>query len=519
MRTLCLLLLVVNQLSAADIKLVLKNGSIVDGSGRKAYRADIAISRNGHIAAIGNIESADTETIDLAGLTVTPGFIDVHTHAENVQTSPGATNFLRMGVTTLVLGNCGGSRLNIGDYFEDLEDRMISANVATLIGHNTIRSRAMGGSFMRPPTKEEIQKMSDYVDAAMRDGAVGLSTGLIYLPGTFAKTDEIIALARTVGKHGGIYVSHMRSEGDKILGAIDELLQIAEAAGIPAHVSHIKASGRRNWNRSTDILAKLDAARDRGLLITQDQYMYTASSTGISSIIPQEYREGSRADFRDRIADPKLKSEIIARLKHHLKERDEPDYNYAVIAYWSQDKKLNGMRIPAAAEKHLGSDSLDSQIELILKIHSSGGASGVYHKMIEDDLANFQKNPFTMFASDSSIRKMNSGVPHPRGYGNAARVLARYVRELKILKLEDAVRRMTTLPARMFQLKNRGAIRIGHHADLVIFDPAEVQDRATFENPHQYATGFRYVFVNGQLVIQNDKHLGSRPGRAIQRNE
>ena len=519
MRTFCLLLLVANHAIAADIRLVLKNGSIIDGSGRKAYQADIAITADGRIADIGDIDSKKAKTIDVDGLTVTPGFIDVHTHAENIASYPGATNFLRMGVTTLVLGNCGGSRLDVGDYFRDLEKRRISANVATLIGHNTIRSRAMGGSFMRPPVKEEIEKMNQYVDAAMRDGAVGLSTGLIYLPGTFAKTDEIITLAKTVGKHGGIYVSHMRSEGDKILDAIDELLQIAEAAGIPAHVSHIKASGRRNWNRSTEILAKLDAARDRGLLITQDQYMYTASSTGISSIIPQEYREGSRSDFRKRIADPKLNAEIVARLKNRLQERDEPDYNYAVIAYWSKDKSLNGMRIPDAAKIHLGSGSLDSQIELILKIHSSGGASGVYHKMIEDDLANFQQNPFTMFASDSSIRKMNSGVPHPRGYGNSARVLARYVRELKTLKLEDAVRRMTFLPARRFQLKDRGAIRVGHWADLVIFDPEKVQDRATFEAPHQYSTGFNYVFVNGQLVIQDDQHLGSRPGRAIRRNE
>lgn len=523
MRIFCLLSLLASTLftplSAVDIKLVLRNGSIVDGSGRKAYRGDIAISTDGRIVEIGNFDAKDATTIDLDGLTVTPGFIDVHTHAENISSYPGATNFLRMGVTTLVLGNCGGSRIDIGAYFRDLEDRMISPNVATLIGHNTVRSRAMGGSFMRPPTKEEIRKMSDHVDAAMRDGAVGLSTGLIYLPGTFAKTDEIIALAKTVGKHGGIYVSHMRSEGKEILGAIDELLQIAKAAGIPAHVSHIKASGRNNWNRSPEILKRLDAARSRGLLITQDQYMYTASSTGVSSIIPQEYREGKRDDFRKRIADPETKAKITARLKRQLRERNEPDYGYAVIAYWSKDRSLNGMRLPDAAKKHLGSDSLDSQIELVFKIHASGGASGVYHKMIEDDLKRFQQNPFTMFASDSSIRKFNSGVPHPRGYGNSARVLARYVREQKTLGLEEAVRRMTSLPARMFQLKHRGAIRVGHWADLVIFDPEEVQDRATFEKPHQYATGFRYVFVNGQLVVRDDQHLGSRPGRTLRRNE
>jgi N-acyl-D-amino-acid deacylase len=507
-------------LIGAEALLLLRNGRIVDGSGRAAFTADIMISHSGKIERIASrITDRATTEIDLNGLTVAPGFIDVHTHAENISESPGATNFVRMGVTTLVLGNCGSSKIDLGSFFKDLNKRQISPNVASLIGHNTIRLNAMKGSFMRPPTAAEIAKMRSLTDQAMRDGAIGLSTGLIYLPGTFAKTGELIDLAKTVGLHGGVYVSHMRSEGDRILEAIDELLLIAERAGVPAHVSHIKASGRNNWNRSTEILTPLNAARDRGLLITQDQYKYTASSTGISAIIPQKYREGTRTDFRRRIADPETKATIVADLKRHLKERQEPDYGYAVIASWSKDRRLNGLRLPAAAKLHLGSDSLDSQIELVFKIHASGGASGVYHKMIEDDLLKFQQNPFTMFASDSSIRKFNFGVPHPRGYGNAARVLSRYVREQGSIKLEEAVRRMTTLPARVFQLKNRGAIRIGHWADLVVFDPAQIGDQATFDKPHQYSTGFKYVFVNGRLVIENDRHLGTRPGKTIRRNE
>lgn len=507
-------------LIGADIHLILRNGNVIDGSGRASFKADIAISHDGRIERIAkNISASAAQEIELAGLTVTPGFIDVHTHAENITRYPGATNFLRMGVTTLVLGNCGTSKIDIRSFFKDLQDSRISPNIATLIGHNSIRLNSMKGSFMRPPTAKELARMESLVEQAMRDGAIGLSTGLIYLPGTFAKTDELIALAKAAGQHDGIYVSHMRSEGDSILKAIDELLKIAATAGVPAHVSHIKASGRKNWNRSTDILATLDAARDRGLLITQDQYEYTASSTGISAIIPQQYRSGTRADFRKRIADPETKATIVAHLKRHLKARDEPDYGYAVIASWSKDRSLNGLRLPAAAQQHLGSDSLDSQIDLVLKIHASGGASGVYHKMIEDDLVRFQQNPFTMFASDSSIRKFNSGVPHPRGYGNAARVLSRYVRERKTIDLEEAVRRMTSLPARIFQLKNRGLIQVGYWADLNVFDPGSVTDNATYKEPHQYATGFRYVFVNGHIVIEDDHHIGSHPGRTIRRNE
>ena len=521
-RSLCGLILAGYSLVAhsADLRLILRNGNVVDGSGRPAFKSDIGIGSGGRIELIATkIDSSTEREIDLRGLTVAPGFIDVHTHAENIANFPGATNFLRMGVTTLVLGNCGASKTDVAAFFKQLESQTITPNVATLIGHNSVRLRAMKGSFMRPPTEHEMDHMRLLVDQAMRDGAVGLSTGLIYLPGTFAKTDEIVSLARVVGHHGGIYVSHMRSEGDKILAAVDELLQIASDAGIPAHVSHIKASGRNNWNRSTEILAALDGARKRGLFITQDHYKYTASSTGISSIIPQEYRAGTRAQFRERIADPEFRARLVKHLKKLLSERNEPDYSYAVIASWSTDRSLDGLRIPAAAKKHLGSDSLDSQIDLILKIHAAGGASGVYHKMIEDDLVKFEANPFTMFASDSSIRKLNSGVPHPRGYGNAARVLARYVRAKKSIDLAEAIRRMTNLPARTFQLKDRGAIRIGNWADLVVFDPEKVQDNATFESPHQYATGFNYVFVNGELVIKSDKHLGPRPGRTLRRNQ
>jgi len=519
-RSLTILLALMTALTAPGAtRLILQGGLVVDGTGAPPRVADIEVLPSGRIGSIGPTDPADARVISIDGLVVAPGFIDVHTHAENITKQPGATNFLRMGVTTLVLGNCGSSKLHVGEFLKQLEKQRITPNAATLIGHNTVRLDAMKGSFMRPPTPAELQRMTDSVNRAMREGALGLSTGLIYLPGTFSKTDEIVALAKAASTHHGIYVSHMRSEGDKILNAIDELLRIAREADLPAHVSHIKASGRPNWHRSKEILAKLDSARADGLRITQDQYLYTASSTGISALIPQRFREGTRDDFKRRIADPGQKSAIVAAMKKELRSKREPDYGYAVIASWRKDKRLNGLRIPAAAKLRRGSDSLADQLELIFEIHASGGAGGVYHKMIEDDLKIFLRNPFTMFAADSSIRLFDSGVPHPRGYGNNARLLGRYIRDQETISLEDGIRRMTSLPAKTFHLKDRGEIRTGAWADLVVFVPATVRDNATFAAPHAYATGFRHVFVNGVPVIENDHHLGTRPGKTLRPNQ
>jgi N-acyl-D-amino-acid deacylase len=505
-------------LTGAQVDLIVRNGSIVDGHGTPAYRGDIAVHQ-GRIIALGQTTLTAKKTIDAHGLVVAPGFIDVHTHAENIVKMPGATNFVRMGVTTLVLGNCGSSKVALGSFFKDLEDRLFTPNVASLIGHNKVRLRAMKGSFMRPPTAEEIEVMKALVDQAMKDGAVGLSTGLIYLPGTFSKTDELVELARVASKHGGIYVSHMRSEGEKIADAIDELIQIAREAKLPAHVSHIKASGRKNWGRSSEILQILAKARTDGLELTQDQYLYPASSTGIQNCIPQRYREGDRSELKARLANPETKAVIIAAMKRSLEDKAVKDYEYAAIASWSVDRRVDGLRIPAAAKIHRGSDSLNEQFELIFEIAASGGASGVFHSMSEKDVRRFQQDPYTMFASDSSVRTYPVGVPHPRGYGNSTRVLSEYVREQKLLSLSEAIRRMTALPARQFRLKDRGVIRPGAWADLVIFDPAKVRDNATFTEPHQYATGYRYVLVNGSVVVKDDRHTGSRPGRIVRRNQ
>ena len=284
-------------LSAASFDLIIRHGRVVDGTGNPAFFADVAV-KDGRIAALGKISGEAHMEIDAAGLTIAPGFIDVHTHAEEIDEQPLAENFLRMGVTTLVLGNCGSSVLDVGDFFRRLEATNISPNVATLIGHGTVRGKAMGGSFMRPPTSEELEQMKAIVQQAMKEGAVGISTGLIYLPGAFAKTEEIIELARVAASFDGIYASHMRSESDEIFQALDEVFRIAREAGIHAEVSHIKLSGKSNWGQTAKVIAAIERARAEGLDITQDQYVYTASSTGISHLVPEKYREGRARRLR-----------------------------------------------------------------------------------------------------------------------------------------------------------------------------------------------------------------------------
>jgi N-acyl-D-amino-acid deacylase len=503
--------------TAQPYDFILRNGRVIDGTGNPAFFADVAV-KDGRVAAIGRkLSGGAAQEFDAGGQIVAPGFIDVHTHAENIESLPEAENFLRMGVTTLVLGNCGSSRLGIGAYFSKLDEMGVSPNVSTLIGHGSVRSQVLGRSIRRPPTSEELEEMKGLVEQAMKEGALGMATGLIYLPGTFADTEEIVELARVVSAYGGIYVSHMRNEGRAIFSALDELFRIAREADIRAQISHIKLSGNIAWGQADKVLAAIDEQRALGLDITQDQYMYAASSTGISQLVPASAREGGPDAFKERIANPEEKARIIADMKQGLQATGRDSYAYAVIASYRADPSLQAKNIAEAARQRFGSDSLDAQIEMILEIQSKGGASGVFHGMNEDDLQDFLRHPNTMIASDSSVRRFEAGVPHPRGYGNNARALARYVRELEILRLEEAVRRMTTLPATVFGIKDRGQLREGAWADLVVFDPATVQDPATFNEPHQYATGFQYVFVNGVLVVENDEHNGARPGKMVRR--
>jgi N-acyl-D-amino-acid deacylase len=488
--------------AAQDYDLVIRGGRIVDGTGRAAYAGDVAL-KDGKIAAVGVVAGKGREEIAAGGRVVAPGFIDVHTHADDIADLPVAENFLRMGVTTLIAGNCGSSTTDVGFWFSNMQRVGVAVNMATLIGQGSVRAQVMGGSFMRPATDDERAKMRALVDRGMAEGAVGLSTGLIYLPGTFTPTAELVELAKVVAGHGGIYASHMRYENARITEALDEVLTVARGAGIRAQVSHIKLSSPAAWGRAA------------GIDIAQDQYAYTASSTNISALVEDKVREGGTAAFVKRMADPAVKAATVEEMKTSLRNGRRPDYAYAVIANFRPNPTLNGKTVPEAARLVRGSDTLDDQIALVLDLVAQGGAQAVFHGMNEDDLRAFMALPLTMIASDSGVRKFAEGVPHPRGYGNNARVLGRYVRELKLLTLEEAVRKMTKLPAETFRLGERGELRVGFAGDVVIVDPQTVGDPANFAEPHAYAVGFSDVVVNGVPVIREGKLTTARPGRPV----
>jgi N-acyl-D-amino-acid deacylase len=498
--------------------LLIINGRVVDGTGNPWFRASVAV-KNGRIARIGHVEPRQAkQVIDAQGQIVAPGFIDVHTHVESIYRQPDAENFVRMGVTSLVTGNCGSSATDIKEFLGRIKEQPLSVNLATLIAHGSVRSKVMGQGD-RAPTPAELQQMEALVEQGMKDGAVGLSTGLIYVPGIYAKTDEIVALARVAARYGGLYATHMRNEGTEVVEAIRESIEIGEQARLPVEISHFKISARKLWGKSDVTLSLVREARKRGLVVTVDQYAYTASSTSLDVRLPDWLLAGGREEGKKRLADKETRERVVREMKEGLKKAGFKDYDYAVVASYAPNPSFNGKSIKAITKEVRGKSDLNNQIAQILEMYEAGGAGMVYHGMSEDDVKEIMREPFTMIASDSGVRRLNEGMPHPRGYGNNARVLGHYVRELRLLPLEDAVRKMTSLPAQTFNLRDRGLLREGFAADIVIFDEGIVNERATFEQPHQYPVGISYVFVNGEAVLANNEMTKARPGIALRRQD
>jgi N-acyl-D-amino-acid deacylase len=510
------LLLVPGLLAAADYDVLIRNARVIDGTGNPWYRADIAI-KGGRIAGVGKYPAATAERIiDAKERVVAPGFIDVHTHIEgDIEKVPRADNFLLDGVTTVVTGNCGGSRLNLADWFKILEKQGTGINVASLVGHNTVRSEVMGTA-NRPATPEEIERMQSLVEKAMREGAVGFSTGLIYIPGTYSNTAEVVALARAASKYNGTYASHMRDEGEHVLDAITEAVTVGKETGMPVELSHFKIDNQRLWGSSDKSLALVEKFRREGVDVVVDQYPYDRSSTNLGITLPSWALADGQEKIKARLGDPAMREKIATEMQEHLKNLGHPDYSYAMVASFKPEPAYEGKTISEINVMKGRPKTVRAEIDTIFDLMLAGGrVQMVYHSMGAADVERIMRYPNTAVASDGGVREFGVGVPHPRSYGNNARVLAEYVREQHVLTLEDAIRRMTTLPARTFRFADRGIVREGAAADLLVFDPARVQDKATFQQPHQYSEGFDFVLVNGKVAVEDGKLTEARGGQVI----
>ena len=497
------------------IDILIKNGRILDGTGNSWRYGDVAV-KDGKIFKIGNLSNISaSKIIEANGMIVCPGFIDVHTHIEGDEIkTPTADNFIHDGVTTVITGNCGSSNIDIKKYLQKIDSIKLSINVATLIGHNDVRRQVMGTA-NRHATEEELQKMEKIVDQAMKDGAVGFSTGLIYIPGTYSNTDEVLRLAKVASRYHGVYTSHMRDEGDSVVEAINEALYIGKEANMPVEISHFKLSGQQNWGRSKETLPMIIKAREEGLDVTIDQYPYTASSTNLGTLLPDDVLSDGQDSINARLSRPDIRKYVTNYMLGRLKKRKLKHFSYPVVAYYKADTTFNGKSIEQVNllmhRKHKAKYETETVMDMIQK----GGAGMVFHGMSDEDVERIMKYPFNMPACDAGIRVFGQGSPHPRGYGTNARILSEYVRQKKIMSLEEAVRRMTSLPATKFGLTDRGFLREGFAADILIFDEKQVQDLSTYEKPHAYSKGFKYVIVNGQVVVENENHLGTRSGKAL----
>jgi len=496
-----------------DFDVVLTGGTVVDGLGNPRFTADVGI-RGDRIAAISTagLAGADaTAFVDVEGLVVAPGFIDNHAHIQTtIHEHPLAENFTRQGITTIIASlHSGDQPWPLDEYAMSLD---VAPNIGFFAGHSWVRTQVLGYE-NRAPDHDELQAMRDLVGESMKQGALGLSTGLLYVPANYAETEEVIELAKVAAAWGGIYVTHMRNEATGLLDSINETIRIGKEAGIPVHINHHKAAGAAQWGQSVQSLALIDDARARGVDITHDLYPYAASSTRSAILFPQWVLAGGREEFAKRVTDAELLPQIREEMREiFLNDRTGGDLSRLQIRVLPADETWNGRTLADMAMSRGLPNDVETGIDLVIELELKGGFSAIFHAMDEDDVIRIMQHPLSMFETDGDPVAYGDGFPHPRSYGAFPRVLAHYVRELGVLSLEEAVMKMTSMAADQYNQHERGRVVEGAFADITVFDQDKVQDNATYTDPHRYPTGIEHVLVNGRFVIRGGELTGERPG-------
>ncbi len=499
--------------------LLIKDARVIDGSGAPAFTADVAVSGDRIVAVSTEAlqPAAQTRVIEAAGLTLAPGFIDLHAHLDPILRLPAAESAARQGVTTALGGPDGGGPWPFGEYLASVESVGVGINVAFMAGHNSIR-RAVMDLDNRAPEPEELTRMRDMVQTSMDEGAFGISTGLKYLPGAFSDVDEVVSLSEVAAQEGGFYTSHLREEGLELLDGVSEALEIGRRASIPIVLTHHKVVGAPSWGASTTTLRMVDSARAAGTDAMVDQYPYTASYTGITILIPAWAMEGGTDAFLARVDNPATHDRIMEGIKFNIiNDRGANDISRVQFALVEWDRSLEGQTLADWADRKGLPRTPAVGAALVVEAVRNGGASAIFHAMDEADVERIMVHPQTMIASDGRLTAPGIGHPHPRWYGTFPRVLGVFVREKGLMPLETAIHKMTGMPAARMGLVDRGTISEGAFADLVVFDPATVIDRATFEEPHQYPDGIPFVIVNGVVAVDDGVFVDSRGGRVLRR--